>query len=204
MLWMMWFVGCQNVKIKVLTLNFLSCVKGWYRLYVVMQYGCVNEWRIQVYLFAFILYLAMTKWHHLYYSILIIINYYLLKTLEITKSSCKLNQKHIGRTPADHRTAIKRWTAGDWGFIFVRRRSTGPPAVTARSPDAGRRGIGRIFWPFVQKISRRPNSLPAGIVMWPLDGLWHCSRSRKSADELPISKNRHPAKIQVPPLDCVQ
>ena len=34
--------------------------------------------------------------------------------------------------------------------------------------------------------------------MWPLDGLRHCSRSRKSADELPISKNRHPAKIERP------
>ena len=45
----------------------------------------------------------------LYYSKLIIINYYLLlKTLEITNSSCKMNQKHIGRAPADHRPAIKR------------------------------------------------------------------------------------------------
>ena len=61
-----------------------------------------------VYLFAFILYFPMTKWRSFilfkinYYLllILIIINYYLLlKTLEITNSSCKLNQKNIGRAP---------------------------------------------------------------------------------------------------------
>ena len=119
---------CENVKIKVLTLNFLSCcVKGWYRPYVVMQYGCMNEWRILVYLFAFILYFPMTKWrsnilfkiNYYLLLLLIIINYYLLlKTLEITNSSCQLNQKHIGRAPADHRPAIKRWTAGDRGIRF--------------------------------------------------------------------------------------
>ena len=199
---------CENVKIKVLTLNFLSCcVKGWYRPYVVMQYGCMNEWRILVYLFAFILYFPMTKWRSFILFkikylllLLIIINYYLLlKTLEITNSSCKLNQKNISRAlPITSRPSNgERPVIG--GFIFVLRRSTGPPAVTWRWPDDDRRGIGRKFWPFGKKIGRRPNSLPAVIVMWPLDGLRHCSRSRKSADELPISKNRHPAKIERPP-----
>ena len=139
---------CENVKIKVLTLNFLfCCVKGWYRPYVVMQYGCMNEWRILVYLFPFILYFPMTKWRSFilfkinYYLLLllIIINYYLLlKTLEITNSSCKLNQKNIGRAPADHRPAIQRWTAGDRGIHFRPAAIDRTPAVTWRWPPGHR------------------------------------------------------------------
>ena len=135
---------CENVKIKVLTLNFLfCCVKGWYRPYVVMQYGCMNEWRILVYLFAFILYFPMTKWRSFilfkinYYLLLllIIINYYLLlKTLEITNSSCKLNQKNIGRAPADqqagHPTVNGRWSGDSFS-------SGGDRLDPRQSPDNG-------------------------------------------------------------------
>ena len=146
---------CETVKIKVLTLNFLSCcVKGWYRPYVVMQYCCMNEWRILVYLFAFILYFPMTKWWSFilfkinYYLLLllIIINYYLLlKTLEITNSSCKLNQKRIGGAPADQRLAIKRWMAGDRRIHFrqaaIDRRPGGHLTMAWRWPPGHRQKI---------------------------------------------------------------
>ena len=95
--------------------------------------------------------------------------------------------------PVDGRTLTKRWPADD------RRIHCRPPAID-RSPNghrwaswrssAGhRRGIGRKFGHFQWKstggrtVSRRRLTLR------------HGSRSRKSGSELPISKNRHPAKI---------
>ena len=86
------------------------------------------------------------------------------------------------------------------GFIVVRRRSTGAPTVTAEPPDDRRWGIGRKFGHFQWKSTggrtvsrRRPGT------RWLT--LRHGSRSRKSGGELPISKNRHPAKIYRSPRD---
>ena len=83
------------------------------------------------------------------------------------------------------------------GFIVVRMRSTEPPAVTAGPPCDRRRDIGPKFCHLQREsaggrtVSRRR----------PLGDCWvtlrHCSRSRKSADELPISQNRYPTKIEL-------
>ena len=84
------------------------------------------------------------------------------------------------------------------GFIVVRWRSTGPPAVTTRPPCDRRRDIGGASADnFVICRENRPvaeQSPGGGHQATARVTLRHCSRSRKSADELPISQNRHPAK----------
>ena len=107
--------------------------------------------------------------------------------------------------PVDGHTLTKRWPADD------RRIHCRPPAID-RSPNghrwaswrssAGhRRGIGQKFGHFQTK------STGGRTVSWrrPSGARWltlrYGWRSRKLADELPISKNRHPAKIYRSPSD---
>ena len=82
------------------------------------------------------------------------------------------------------------------GFIVVRRRSTGAPTVTAEHPDDRRRDTGGASTEnLVISSGNRPvaEQSPYSGARWLT--LRHGSRSRKSGGELPISKNRHPAKI---------
>ena len=107
--------------------------------------------------------------------------------------------------PVDGRTLTKRWPAND-------RRIHCRPQAIDKSPNGHRwaswwssaghwLGIGRKFGYFQWKstggrtVSRRR---PSG-ARWLT--LRHGSRSRKSGGELPISKNRHPAKIYRSPRD---
>ena len=102
----------------------------------------------------------------------------------------------------------ERWPAND------RRIHCRPPAID-RSPDghqwaSGRSSAGHRWrrWGIGQKFGHFPRKSNGGLTVsqrWPSGARWltlqHGSRSRKSADELPISKNRHQRKIRQSPLD---
>ena len=129
--------------------------------------------------YAFLLYLAITKWRSF---IVIKINYYLLKTLEITKSIRNWTKStSVGPPPITGRPSNgERLVIA--GFIVVRRSPQGVHTIAAGTPAGHRPKI----WSFEKKIGQRPNSLPAAIFRWPLGGLRHCSRSRKLANVPPI------------------
>ena len=92
-----------------------------------------------------------------------------LPMLFTPRHACEIQtvEQLTSRTPAG-RSPLSEWQAIA-GFIVVRRRSTGLPAVTTGSPDdrfkVGHRSK---IWSFEDKIGRRPNSLPAAIIRWPL------------------------------------
>ena len=76
------------------------------------------------------------------------------------------------------------------------RTPSGDRRESWRSPPGHRRDIGRKFGHLRMKsadgrtVSRQWSSGDHWV------SLWLCSRSRKSASDLPISQNRHPAKIR--------
>ena len=90
--------------------------------------------------------------------------------------------------PPDHLTVI-HW------FLDISWRSPGPPAVIGRSPGGGRRTEPRKHG----HLGLTPAGGRTVARRWSAGDRWPSyqsgSRSSKSADELPISKNRHPAKM---------
>ena len=135
-----------------------------------------------------------------------------LLLIEINNDNCykhvKIKSQFPNSTqtePVDGRTLTERWPAND------RRIHCRPPAIdrspnghrwaSGRSSAGHRRGIDRNFGHFLRK------SNGGRTVSWqrPSGARWqtlrHGSRSRKSADEVPISKNRHWRKICRSPLD---
>ena len=89
------------------------------------------------------------------------------------------------------------------GFIVIRRRPAGGPAVTAGAPADRRRDIGRKFMSSAEQIGRSPNGHLAAAGRRPLpDLLRPGSRSRKSGGDLPMPKNRKRRKIGRSSDDC--
>ena len=71
---------------------------------------------------------------------------------------------HTSEAPGDGCTVTKGERPMTAGFIVVRQRSTGPPAVTARTSAGHRPKISS----FAERIGRWPNSLPAAAIRQPL------------------------------------
>ena len=135
-----------------------------------------------------------------------------LLRIEINNNNCykhvKIKSQFPNSThtePVDGCTMTERWPADD------RRIHCRPPAIDRRpashrwgadrSSAGHRRGIGRKFCKFQSELAGGrtvSERWPAGACCLILR---LGSRSRKSADDLPISKNRHRRKIRQSPLD---
>ena len=120
-----------------MTLNILSCCSWSYKLQFECSYDAICWFFMMLYQFLFPLPLIINNR-----------NYNINNYNKHAKIKSPF-QNPIHGKPVDGRTMPKRRPADDLpmivGFIVVRRRLAGGPAVTARAPADRRRDIGRKF-----------------------------------------------------------